>query len=195
MNIDNANIVRILSVVDTRDFEEISRNGHDIMVPIPGSGDVRECDRCRRLHEVHATVELSNGDLATVGTGCMRGDAMLPELRKAASRATTTAKNRAQLARVEARLAEVEQIRHEVLELPLPAVTSAVVNKWGETRRECVMGDASILLALDDRSETSMMPLTWSWRQNRERERGIRLGEREGLMNRASDLRRRLARP
>jgi len=31
--------------------------------------------------------------------------------------------------------------------------------------------------------------------QNRERERGIRLGEREGLLNRASDLRRRLARP
>ena len=59
-------IARLVAVTDTRDMIEDG----DRFVPIPGTGDARPCDRCGRTHEVHATVELSDGTTATVGTGC-----------------------------------------------------------------------------------------------------------------------------
>lgn len=59
-------IQKILSVVDTRQFEEIG----DRWVPIPGSGHDHICSRCGRPHEIHATVLLDNGTEMLVGTGC-----------------------------------------------------------------------------------------------------------------------------
>lgn len=69
----NANhITKILAVVDTREYMEDG----DRWVAIPGSGLENECERCGRLHEVHATVELADGTTAVVGTGCMKGESM-----------------------------------------------------------------------------------------------------------------------
>ncbi len=67
-------IVRIISVVDTRDYEEDPTS--DRWVPVPGSGTEHACDRCGRSHEVLATVELEDGKTAIVGTGCARGESM-----------------------------------------------------------------------------------------------------------------------
>ncbi len=63
-------IVKILSIRDTRQYEEIG----DKWVPIPGSGHENNCHRCGRSHEVWATVQLSNGQEAIVGTGCAGKD-------------------------------------------------------------------------------------------------------------------------
>ena len=80
---------KILSVVDTRQYEERG----DRMVPIPGSGDARDCDRCGRAHEVHATVAYEGGRTAVVGTGCMGLGAEAG--RRVASSAGTVAKYQA----------------------------------------------------------------------------------------------------
>lgn len=83
--------MRVLKVVDTREYEEIG----DRWVPIPGSGNPRPCDRCGRPHEVHATVKMPSGETMVVGTGCM---GMGPEAgRKVASRAGTIAKLEAEI--------------------------------------------------------------------------------------------------
>ena len=64
-------IVKVLSVVDTRQYEEGSDGKFH---PIPGSGSSRECDRCGREHEVHAQVELADRTTAVVGEeGNLRG--------------------------------------------------------------------------------------------------------------------------
>jgi hypothetical protein len=61
-------IVGIVSVVDTREREEVG----DRWVPIPGSGIQSVCARCAKEHEVHAEVELSDGTTRVMGTGCAR---------------------------------------------------------------------------------------------------------------------------
>src|SRR4051794_13288432 len=60
-------IVRILNVVDTRQYEE---GENDRFFPIPGSGQANDCFCCGRSHEVHATVLLEDNSQAVVGTGC-----------------------------------------------------------------------------------------------------------------------------
>lgn len=66
-------IVRVLEVVDTREYEE----GPDGRFhPIPGSGNIRQCSRCRRDHEIHATVQLSDGATEVIGVGCARRENM-----------------------------------------------------------------------------------------------------------------------
>lgn len=66
-------IVRVLEVEDTREYEE----GPDGRFhPIPGSGNIRQCSRCGRDHEIHATVELSDGTTEIVGVGCARRENM-----------------------------------------------------------------------------------------------------------------------
>ena len=70
-------IVRLLSVHDTRQYEEV-RDG--VWKPIPGSGTVAQCARCGRDHEVHATVEFSDGRSAIVGTGCAAQGSMEPSV-------------------------------------------------------------------------------------------------------------------
>jgi hypothetical protein len=79
--------MKILRIVDTREYEEAPSGK---WVPIPGSGNQRECDRCGRLHEVHAYVETDDGRTMIVGTGCM---GLGPEAgRKFASKAATVAR-------------------------------------------------------------------------------------------------------
>ena len=61
------NITEILSITDTRDVIE----QNDRFIPVSGTGDKHTCEACGRLHEVHAQVRLEDGDIKTVGTGCM----------------------------------------------------------------------------------------------------------------------------
>lgn len=57
----------VLEVQDTRQFVEIG----DSWKPVPGSGDMRPCDRCNKTHEIHFTVkEKSTGKTFCVGGGC-----------------------------------------------------------------------------------------------------------------------------
>lgn len=66
-------IVRVLEVEDTREYEE----GPDGRFhPIPGSGNIRQCSRCGRDHEIHATVQLSDGTTEIIGVGCARRENM-----------------------------------------------------------------------------------------------------------------------
>lgn len=60
-------IVRVREVVDTREYEEVEDG---VFKPIPGSGSPHLCSRCGRTHEVHALVELDDGQTELVGTGC-----------------------------------------------------------------------------------------------------------------------------
>lgn len=53
-------------VVDTRTYD---LDENDRWVPID-AGDSRECDRCGRLHSIHAHVTDSNGNSWVVGVGC-----------------------------------------------------------------------------------------------------------------------------
>ena len=106
----------VIKVVDTRDFIEID----DRFVALAGSGDSRPCDRCDRLHEIHAHVVDANGIGWVVGTGCMDAEANAVA-RKAASRATTAAKNAARRVRAEALVAELAAAEAVVAEMTFPA--------------------------------------------------------------------------
>jgi hypothetical protein len=96
-------IKSIVSVIDTREWIE---GDNDKWVPVAGSGQENECMRCGRLHEVHATVELENGQHAIVGTGCMSADSMDPAVANALKSGATTAKT---LARLQAQLVKLEK--------------------------------------------------------------------------------------
>jgi hypothetical protein len=61
-------IARILGVSDTRDRIEVG----DRWVAVPGTGDLRPCDRCCREHEIHVDVELSDGRRVNIGSGCAK---------------------------------------------------------------------------------------------------------------------------
>lgn len=107
----------ILSVVDTREYEEIG----DRWVPIPGSGELRQCERCGRDHEVHATVRYDDGKVAVVGTGCMGLGAEVG--RRCSARASTLARYRAELAGARAKIAAIEAAWVTVKAMPIPPVT------------------------------------------------------------------------
>lgn len=113
-------IRRILSVVDTREYEEQG----DRWVPIPGSGEVNECSRCGREHEVHATVELEDGSTVVVGTGCMKGESVpdreIERLSRAAMRSKRAA---AELRALEATVAAWEAAESAARATPFPPVT------------------------------------------------------------------------
>lgn len=125
----------IIQVVDTRQYEEQG----DRWVPIPGSGNLRECDRCGRTHEVHATVKYADGTVKVVGTGCM--DLGKEIARKVAAKASTRARIAAQLAAAEAKLAAGLELEAKVNALVAPAVTDGPVETWGPT---LVCGDAKV---------------------------------------------------
>lgn len=111
-------IIRIISVRDTRDYEEQD----DRWVPIPGSGLERECDRCHRTHEVHVDVELSDGTTACVGRGCARGDSMETSIKGAISSETTRARLARQLDKARSHLSAAQAAWSDIAALPLPAV-------------------------------------------------------------------------
>lgn len=106
----------VVKVVDTRDFIEID----DRFVPLPGSGEKRPCDRCDRLHEIHAHVIDATGHGFVVGTGCMDAAANAAA-RKAARRATTAAKTAAKREVAEARAARLAEFEAAAAALPFPA--------------------------------------------------------------------------
>lgn len=109
-------IKRIIEVRDTREWIEEG----DRWIALSGTGDARECDRCGRDHEVHATVELEDGTEAVVGTGCMKGDEFERELKSGATRAKTTRRLECELAAARERLAVVDQLKREVYDLDAP---------------------------------------------------------------------------
>src|SRR5688572_32930996 len=77
-------VLRIISIIDTREYEEIA-DGR--FAPVPGSGTENECSFCRRLHEVHATVELTDGSTVVIGTGCA-GRGWARDMRRGVARAS-----------------------------------------------------------------------------------------------------------
>lgn len=132
-----SNIPEILSVVDTREYEEVSEGK---FAPIPGSGDSRECDRCGRTHEVHATVRYPDGAIKVVGTGCMElGSAVA---RKAAGKASTVARLRAELAATRARLEVASEQETTVAAMTAPAVVASKHPKHDFDILQCGDGPA-----------------------------------------------------
>lgn len=120
-------IVRVLSIVDSREYVEVG----DKFVPVSGSGEIRSCDRCARDHEVHATVELSNGSLAIVGTGCARGESaeIVRALALGASKAKRVARLEAELAAARARLARWDAAAAEVATLEVPEIVDFAIER------------------------------------------------------------------
>lgn len=160
-------IARVIRITDTRQYIEVD----DRWIPVPGSGDVRPCDRCDRDHEVHAYVELVNGDTSVIGTGCARGSTMLPALRRGASRAKNTAKRQHQLAALRAEMASAETIIAEVESLTPPDAECDGFRECGDIVAYR-MGDASVWCPTgfdEERART----LLQQWRRARTRERGM----------------------
>ena len=170
-------IVRIISVIDTRDYEEEG----DRWVAIPGSGDEHSCDRCGRSHEVLATVELEDGTQAVVGTGCAKGESMeiQQQLKAGAAFAKRATLLYRQVKAVESFQAVKQKIEAEVDALRFPDV-NLVTNKFEMWM--FVAGDASIVVRhhspyepIYDRPEFTgyhKTQLMRAWRDNRRRERG-----------------------
>lgn len=117
-------IVRIVAITDTRTYEEQG----DRWVPIPGSGDIRQCTRCHRDHEVHAEVELADGSSAVVGTGCAARETvhLAAAFRSGEARAKRVKALRAELAKCEAAMARLEVARAIVAAMTVPEVTVTV---------------------------------------------------------------------
>ena len=141
------NIVEILSVVDTRTYEEQG----DRWVPIPESGDENECARCKRMHKVHATVKLSDNTVVIVGTGCMNAESaeISSKLKSAASRAKRIARLRAETAKLEKLAKEHTRIRAAVNAMPLPTIVECVFKlevgrAKGEERAGYKMGSTEV---------------------------------------------------
>ena len=166
-------IARILDVRDTRDRIEID----DRWVPVPGSGDLRPCDRCCREHEIHVDVELSNGQRANIGSGCAKGESMEVQsrLKSAVSAAKTRSKLRAELAVAKDEHARALEAWREVEALqPPPAELREEVPDPRGTRQEWGMGDAQVWVLPGSSFGTERrQALLSGWRSKRYRERGF----------------------
>ena len=169
-------IARILDVRDTRDRIEVG----DRWVPVPGSGQLRPCDRCGREHEIHVDVELSDGRRANVGSGCAKGESLEVQgrLKSAVSAAKTRSKLRAELAVVREEHAKAEKAWREVeaLHAPSPELLEEVSVSHG-TRQVWGMGDAQVWTIPGSRGFDAerRQALVSSWRGKRYRERGFEL--------------------
>lgn len=169
-------ISRIIGVRDTRDRIEVN----DRLVPVPGSGDLRPCDRCCREHEIHVDVELSDGRRANIGSGCAKGETMEVQsrLKSAVSAAKTRSRLSAELAvakddhrRALAAWREVEALSPPPAELlEEVAVTHGTRQIWG-------MGDAKVWTVPGAKGFDAerRQALLNSWRSARYRERGFEL--------------------
>jgi hypothetical protein len=110
-------IVKVVSVIDTREYEEQG----DSFVPIPGSGNPNVCGRCTREHEIHWTVLLEGGQEAVVGGSCAKSGSLDRKLVSSAERfASREKKLSKELATYESRLSELERVIAEVAALPKP---------------------------------------------------------------------------
>ncbi len=164
-----ASIVRIISVVDTREYEEQGNK----WVPIPGSGNESFCARCGRPHEILATVELEDGSTAVVGTTCAKSESL--EIQRALKRGAASAKKLTALHhQVEAgklAKAECDRIQREVDALPLPPIEKSV--RFG--RPALLMGDVHIIASETDPASMRRYAeqLVYWWRQDEKRKRGF----------------------
>lgn len=118
--LDPKQIVKILSVVDTREYEEIADG---VFKPIPGSGIESFCARCGAPHEVHATVQLADKNTAVVGTSCMKGSSLEKEARAGASAAKVIAKLEVHLKHLLERYKGYRSAWAKVMEMPFPNIT------------------------------------------------------------------------
>lgn len=110
----------VLKVTDTRAYIE----DDDRWIPVAGSGDAHECERCGKLHEVHATIKDATGRVAVVGVGCM--NATKPEARRLANSAASEARRAAVEAARAAAVAELDRIEAELPEFPAEDVVRSV---------------------------------------------------------------------
>lgn len=187
-------IARIIDVRDTRDRIEVG----DRLVPVPGSGDLRPCDRCCREHEIHVDVELSDGRRANIGSGCAKGESMEVQsrLKSAVSAAKTRSKLRAELAvaRDEHSRASAAWREVEALQPPAPVLLEETRDARGVSQR-WGMGDAGVMVPSFSREgfgTERRQALLNGWRGNRYRERGFELPP-YSYKQRADDLADRLA--
>lgn len=122
-------IVKILSVVDTREYEEVADG---VFKPIAGSGTQNECARCKRMHEVHATVQLADGRVSVVGTGCMKGESVevTKEVTSLANAAKRLASMNAMAGKLARELQQWDMQRRQVDKLQPPAWTEGIFS-WG----------------------------------------------------------------
>ena len=185
-------ITRILDVRDTRDRIEVG----DRLVPVPGSGDLRPCDRCCREHEIHVDVELSDGRRANIGSGCAKGESM--EVQSRLKSAVSAAKTRSRL-RGELAVARDEHTRAaqtwrdvEALHAPPPELLEEIPDAHG-TRQIWGMGDSNVwTLGGRGFDAERRQALLSSWRNKRYRERGFELPP-YSYKQRMDDLSDRLA--
>jgi len=193
-------IDKIIEIRDTRQYEE---GPDDKFHPIPGSGIENNCYRCGRSHEVHATVVLSDGTTAVVGTSCMKEEAadVLSRCKSMTSAAKMLAKNRAQLATVVASLERWREAMAAANTLELPEITADDSRSWNG--RTCyTMGDAKHWESFDYDGLTDRLRegLAEDWRIMRAADiAGINryapkrlAGERDDLLHRIEQLERKL---
>lgn len=184
---------------DTRDRIEID----DRWVPVPGSGDLRPCDRCCREHEIHVDVELSDGRRANIGSGCAKGETIEVQsrLKSAVSAAKTRSKLGAELAIVRDDLARAEKAWREVegLQPPSAELVEEISDPRG-ARQIWSMGDANVWVLPGSKFDAERrQSLLNSWRRNRYKERGFDLPpysykqKAEDLADRIAKIERKLA--
>lgn len=110
-------IVKVVSVIDTREYEEQG----DSFVPIPGSGNSNVCSRCGREHEIHWTVLLEDGQEAIVGGSCAKSYSLDSKFVLGAERQASRHKRLTlELVTYESRLSDLERAIAEVAALPRP---------------------------------------------------------------------------
>jgi hypothetical protein len=127
---------KILSVVDTRAKEEQG----DRWVRISGTGDARQCDRCGRMHEIHATVQDEHGVQHTVGVGCMRASGPTEARAKSALSASRTVDQiTSELEKTRDYNARRAAARAEVAKLPYPGHDVVADPTFTTDRRDGVM--------------------------------------------------------
>lgn len=187
-------IARIIAVRDTRDRIEVG----DRLVPVPGSGDLRPCDRCCREHEVHVDVELSDGRRANIGSGCAKGETMEVQsrLKSAVSAAKTRSRLAAELAVAREQLAKAEAAWREVkaLKAPEPRLLEEIPEPRG-VRQVWGMGDYEGVWTLPGKpfDAERRQTLENGWRRKRYQERGFGLTSPHSDHQRVDDLEDRLA--
>jgi hypothetical protein len=192
--LNNSKITRILAVRDTRDRIEVG----DRRVAVPGTGDLRPCDRCCREHEIHVDVELSDGRRVNIGSGCAKGESMeiQARLKSAVSAAKTRSKLREELALVQDEQARAAQAWAEVegLQAPSPALIEEIPEVHG-TRQIWGMEDARVWTVPGSArgfDAERRQALLSSWLGNRYRERGFDV-QPYSYKRRVEDLAKRIA--
>lgn len=172
----------VLAVTDTRDFIEVG----DRWVPVPGSGDPHQCERCERVHEIHATVRDATGRTAIVGTGCM--DADTGQARRLAAGATRAAKTAARAAAARAAADQLEQLTAAAAALDFPAHTRTEAPGLGGKGYAWTVGDATVYGRGDHDPAERMDCLERNWRDKRLAELAGGRDALDVLRRRAGDL-------